>query len=120
MPRFGCSLASILLLVTLTALFAAALRSGAAAQTGDLAEAIVPAAVLGGLAGLPIGVAWGWHQPRRRVGIPVGVVLGPVGGVLAGLCVALPNGFLALWVGAAVIFFSALAMRKLGGRNPSQ
>lgn len=112
-PRRGFSLASVLLVLAVAAVFFATLRAGQTRERfqdkAPLAAMLACAAVIG--AGL--GVVVGSSLRRGWVGRTVGLLAGLCGGAGAGLLMIVPESLLPAVFGSAVVVLFALLVRRL-------
>ena len=130
MDRRGFSLASLLLLTAVVAVFLAAIctawlpRDGG--QQGSYAEqrekldaGLVVACVIGGvIVGTVVGFVVGLRQARRLHGLAVGTFTGLITGAAGGLLLAVPGKILPIAVGSLVIVLYAVIVRRYSGDPP--
>ncbi len=109
--RHGFSVASILLLTAVVAIFFAAITTGLKdpdrLDSSALAFFGVGGSILGGLVGVVIGL----NQIRPIRGLLLGLPSGSISGAMAGVLLVVPQGFLAMIVGAIVLLVFAVVVR---------
>jgi len=111
MRRAGFSLASILLLTVVVAVFAAGIASVLTRWSGANRWLLLATAGGGMLIGIAVGVAVGLRQLRPVAGVVAGVPTGAIAGAGCGLLLAAPNLLPIVVVGSAVMVVFALVVR---------
>jgi hypothetical protein len=130
MRRRGFSLASLLLLTAVVAVFLAAIctlrlhQDAEASQPQGYAgpnpyEALAVVAGMGGmLVGLFVGLVIGAGQLRPLWGICLGVFVGMITGTASGVLLAAPGKMLPILVGSLLIVLFGAVVRRYSGRPP--
>jgi len=117
----GFSLASILLLTAVVAVFFAAVATGMKSEERADEELVIACAVGGLIVGGLVGVGIGLTQIRRLRGVALGVCAGTTSGTMAGVLLAMPRGLPAIVVGSLVLVLFAGVVRFFSrGSTPSQ
>ena len=120
--RAGFSLASMLLLTIVVAVFAAGI--GIASTHPERVEQAVfsVGTVVGGLVGIIVGAVTGGRQNRRVYGVLVGVFVGLVAGAACGGLLAVPSGhsLSVIIVGSVVMICFGLVVRYFSTGPPGQ
>jgi hypothetical protein len=131
MHRRGFSLASLLLLTAVVAVFLAAicsawLRPDADQEQADVfAEAnpdepLLAVGVVGGMAvGWLVGLVIGACQVRPLPGAILGMLVGMIAGAASGALLAVPGNVLPIAVGSLVIVLFGVVVRCCSGRPPN-
>jgi len=112
------SLASLLLLTAVVAVYFAAIGSARDAwdRFDTHTELVATCIIVGGIVGLAIGSFIGWHQIGRVYGVVIGVGAGIAAGIAGGVLMAMPDTFWTIAAGCAVLLLLAGAIRFLSTR----
>jgi hypothetical protein len=120
MYRNGFSLASILLLTAVVAVFLAAICSAWLEPNSVHKElagvCVVAGIVVGGCVGLGVGLT----QMQRRIGAPFGLLVGMIAGAAGGALLAVPGKLPAIAIGSLVLVLFGAVVRLYSARPPSQ
>ena len=131
MHRKGFSLASLLLLTAVVAVFLAAIctiwlqpdrgRPQPDVPAGPrLNEALAVGCGIGGLiAGAVVGLVIGVNQARPLRGAFLGTCVGMIAGAASGVLLAVPDKTLPIAVGSLVIVLFAAVVRRYSSRPPN-
>ena len=115
MRRSGFSIASLLLLMVVVAIFAAGIDT-AFSRSPRVEEALLAVAAVGGaFVGIVVGVFVGLNQKRPAMGVVTGVFTGAIAGAGSGLLLAAPNFLPMVVVGALVMILFATVVRVFSG-----
>lgn len=116
--RKGYSLASLLLLTAVVAVFLAATCTAWLDPPPDMDPDLIAGCGVGGLVvGLCVGLGIGANQLRPLPGAGLGMLAGMLAGVASGVLLAAPNKMLPVAVGSLVIVLFGLAVRY-GSKKP--
>ncbi len=107
------SLASILLLTAVVAIYAGALRAGIVAAEASRRPAVGIGAACGLIAGFILGIFLGQGADNRARGTAMGALVGSLSGMAAGAMVPLPESLVVIIPGALVLLGFALLVRRL-------
>lgn len=109
MQRSGFSVSSILLLTAAVAVFFATIASALGGRYEPNPGAVAACGGVGMVVGACVGAVIGWQQPRRVVGLALGLGTGIAAGAASGVLLAMPTGLLPILVGSLLmVLFSAL------------
>ena len=118
--RAGFSLASILLLTVVVAVFAAGIGIVSKHPQCVHQGVFAVGTAVGGFVGIVVGVVIGRRQIRPGRGILVGVLAGWMAGAGCGALLAVPNSLWVIIVGSAVMIFFGLVVRYFSADPPGQ
>lgn len=114
----GFSVASILLLTAAVAIFLAALRTVAVEPSAIPGDQLGLRAISGILIGTFVGLGMGLTRPRRRWGIPLGLLTGWFVGGAAGSLFADPRNLPLAVIGSLVLIVLGVVVRA-GSSRPA-
>ncbi len=119
MHRRGFSLASILLLTAVIAIFMAALVTVSDhRRAGGNQDLAVACAAAGLIVGLLTGAVVGYNQVRQARGTLLGMSVGMVCGGAAGAFLAVPRSLLPIVIGSVVLVLFGVVVRLNSGSPP--
>lgn len=118
MRRAGFSLASIMLLTAVVAVFLAAVPSIAVRHGRINLEALGWLAIVGGAIGLAVGAAIGLGQLHRARGILLGLASGAIFGAATMVLLVAPYNLALAAVGSLVIVLFAAVVRICSAKRP--
>lgn len=116
--RRGFSLASILLLTVLVAVFFAAVATGMMGRDRPNKDLLAGCAVGGSVLGSVVGTAIGLNRDRRIRGLVLGLLAGAISGAMAGVLLAIPQSLPATIVGALVLLVFSGVVRYFSPPPP--
>ena len=119
--RAGYSLASLLLLTAVAAIFLAATRMALVeGRLRSFDEDTAACAAAGALIGLGVGAVVGGNQPNSTRARIMGSLIGMLVGVPCGILVTMPGTFRVFAVGSVVLVVFSLVVRSLSNKEPEE
>jgi len=112
MHRTGFSLASILLLTAVVAVFLAAVCPVWINPHKVHEGPLIAGVIVGSVIGTVIGVVIGLKQARGVGGIILGLLCGMVSGAAGGVLLAVPDKLPAMAIGSVVLILFGVAVRR--------
>ena len=112
-PSHTFSLATMLLLTTVVAIFMAAARVFITGQQTIKADEAAWRAIVGAGIGLFVGATIAFRRRRWGFGLALAVLIGPLVGGAAAVLMAEPRNLSVVLVGSAVLVLFGLVVRKL-------